>query len=154
MRGGWEDRWAEGGYMDDLVQQNFRKCRDRPGWRQSLAQECFLCACCVSRGSMRNRARLCGGGSVSSTPSSAVMTILVLSEAGGSRGTLSTGAGTEARRGEAVVRRAGLQGGESAQCPSAWLRTPVSVRPCPRARGPGSFLRLPRARLWSALRCL
>lgn len=30
---GWEDRWAEGGYTDDLVQQNFRKYRDRPGWR-------------------------------------------------------------------------------------------------------------------------
>ena len=60
--------------MDDLVQQNFRKCRDKPGWRQSLAQECLLRACCVSvgtRGSTRNRARLCGGGSMSSTPSSA-----------------------------------------------------------------------------------
>lgn len=60
--------------MDDLVQQNFRKCRDKPGWRQSLAQECLLRACCVSvgtRGSTRNRARLCGGGSMLSTPSSA-----------------------------------------------------------------------------------
>ena len=47
--GGSEDRWTEGGYMDDLVQKNLKKCRDRPGWRLSLAQECFLCVCCVCR---------------------------------------------------------------------------------------------------------
>ena len=45
--GGSEDRWTEGGYMDDLVQKNLKKCRDRPGWRLSLAQECFLCVCCA-----------------------------------------------------------------------------------------------------------
>lgn len=37
------------------------------------------------------------------------MTTLVLSGAGGSRGALRTRAGTEARRGEAVVRQAGCR---------------------------------------------
>ena len=158
--GGWEDRWTEGGCMDDLVQQNLRKCQDRPGWRLSLAQECFLCACCVSvgtRGSVRNRARLCGGRSMSSTLSSTDNANTGAQwgwrqpwrphDQGRHRGPQRRGRGQTGR----------LQEGESAQHPTAWPRTPVSglgglALPC--TQDPGSFLCLPRARLgWLCSAC-
>ena len=62
-----------------------------------------------TRGSVRNSARLCGGRSMSSTPSSADN-----DDAGAQQGwrrlcALRTRAGPEARTGEAVVRPAGCR---------------------------------------------
>ena len=60
---GRTDGWEEGGKMDDLVQQNFGKCRARHSWRLSSVRQCFLCAYSVSipaqgtRGSLRGETK-------------------------------------------------------------------------------------------------
>lgn len=73
VRGGWDmGGWVEGGRTDG------QKVGTRMTWfsRTSENIETGLAGDCVSvcvhgtRGSMRHRARLCGEGSVSSTPSS------------------------------------------------------------------------------------